>query len=147
MKDKRKTTKIVTKYIQTFAALEEPKTNLLTAHLALKELLERQDSAKSIDYGRRGSPTGHSLNSSMKDSSVVRHSRLEEEGGSPMKKNSFAERNFYLDQIQSFYENHPEGPHQHVNQLIEQYDDFCFREQSLKSNYEEIQDYVSELET
>jgi len=144
MKDKRKTTRIVTKYIQTFAALEEPKTNLLTAHFALKELLERQDSAKSIDYGKRGgSPTGQdkhgSLNSSMKDSSVIR--RLEEEGGSPMKKNSFAERNFYIDQIQTFYENHPEGPDQHVNKLIEQYDDFSFREQSLKSNYEEIQDY------
>jgi len=158
MKDKRKTTKIVTQYIQTFAALEEylpkkfvilifsyrPKVNLATAHLALKELLERQDSSKSFEYGRKGSPTAQdknpSLNSSMKDS---RYSRLDDDTASPVKKNSFAERNFYIDQIQNFYENHPEGPHQHVNKLIEQYDEFSFREQSLKSNYEELQDFVS----
>lgn len=120
--------------------------NLATAHLQLKELLERQDTSKSFEYVRKGSPTGqdkpNSLNSSMKDS---RFSRLDDDTASPVKKNSFAERNFYIDQIQNFYENHPEGPHEHVNQLIEQYEDFSFREQSLKSNYEELQDYVSKF--
>ena len=72
----------------------------------------------------------------------MKNSRYEDERGAPMKRNSFAERNLYIDQIQNFYENHPEGPHQHVNKLIEQYADYCFIEQSLNSNYEELQDYV-----
>jgi len=138
MKDKRKTTRIVTKYIHTFDALEQKRTNLLTAHLQLKELLERQDSAKSIDVGRRGSPTAHDMS---RNSSMVKDDRA-----SPNKRNSFVERNLYIDQIQNFYEHHPEGPNKHVDKLIDQYAEFCFRDQSLNSNYEELQDYKAKKE-
>ena len=62
--------------------------------------------------------------------------------GSPIKRNSVMDRNYYIDKITNFYEKHPDGPFKLVENLISQYMDHCYKERSLKDNYENLQTLV-----
>lgn len=59
-----------------------------------------------------------------------------------VKRNSLFERNVYIEKIQKLYETHPEGPEKIADALIQQYLNQTYQEESLKSNYEELQNNV-----
>lgn len=97
--------------------------NLVAVHTAIKDMSDSFDASRDHSFDRG------------QDSPVP-------QAGNPVKRNSFMERNFYIEKIQKLYEKHPDGPHKLADTLIKEYLEQCYREESLKSNYEELQNNV-----
>lgn len=110
----------------------------MAAHQAL------QDLSKTLDAGtpfkqipNRGGPT---FNFGMEGSSSPPRSESPKSRGAH--RGSVIDRNFYIDKIQRLYEQHPEGPQRLADALIHEYNVQSRQEESLKSNYEELQQNV-----
>lgn len=109
---------------------------------ALKRLIEPE---------RKGTPV-IAIEDHMNDKSYLRRkSRLSNHdlevsrSKEVLNRDSFINRDFYLEKIENFYDKYTEGPDSLVSRLIELYQEFCFKETSLKKVYEGLQSEVNIL--